>query len=233
MITDRLLGELKRLGFIGSIAYYVPRVVSRISRGRCKIFPIAFYAQPVGTMRLVREEANTGVTVAPLSPTTLSEATFGRPEGVIAERFLSGQICIAAVKDTVLMGFIWISTGALKERLVRCEFEPFPIGAVAWDYDIYIVPRYRLGRTFARLWDGAREYMRQRGFKASVSWIELSNVGSIRAHLRIGARRVGWAVFVTAWDAQVTFCSVPPFFHWSSPGGRPARLRVDADLASL
>src|SRR5690606_9057369 len=130
------LNDLRRLGWIGSIAYYLPRLVSVLSVGYLKIFPIAFYAQPVRTERLLGGSAETEVTVGVLSPESVPEARFGRPEGVIPERFEAGHTCIGVVKGSDLHGFMWISTGPVRERRVRCVFEPSPPGDVAWDYDI-------------------------------------------------------------------------------------------------
>lgn len=225
MSARSALRDLRRLGFVGSAAYYIPRAVARVSRGRCTIFPIAFYAVPVPTDELVRD-TGTGITVKALSHDSIPESKFGRPDGVVAQRFAAGHTCIGAANGSDLMGFMWISLDDVEERLVRCVFEPGPKGQVAWDYDFFIAPRYRLGRTFARLWDGARSYLTECGVRASISWIEPSNIGSIRAHERLGARRVGWAAFVSLWGAQLTVCSVPPYFHWSAPGGAAVRIRV-------
>lgn len=223
-----LLNELRRLGWVGSFAYYVPRFVSVVTAGRCKIFPIAFYAQPVRSQSLLRDSADNGITVGVLSPESVPEPSFGRPEGVIPERFESGHTCIGVIKDSDLQGFMWLSTGPVHERRVRCVFEPNPPGRAAWDYDVFVAPRHRFGRTFARLWDGAWKYLDAQGYKTTLSWIELSNVDSVRAHTRLGAQKVGWAVFVVAWSTQLTISSCRPYVHWSPPGGKPVRLRVDA-----
>lgn len=228
-----LLGSVRHLGFKGAAAYYIPRAVSMATRGGCKVLPLAFYVLPVRGERLLANGKDGNLKVELLAPEAISEEAFGRPEGVVAARFAKGDSCLGVLGASGLVGFMWLSDGPVAERLVNCVFEPGPKGLVAWDYDFFIAPRYRMGRAFAKLWDGAMDHLEAAGYKATVSWIEMSNVNSIRAHLRLGARKVGWAVFITILNAQLTLSSFRPYFHWTSPHGAPMKIKIEVEQTTL
>lgn len=214
------------MGRLGGTFYLIDRALVRLSRRRVRLRGYWFCMQPVARQARVQIKPGDAWQVGPIGPQQLPEAAFGRPSGAVPARFADGSICIAAVRGDELGGFMWLNFGPLRERLVRCVFEPLPAGEVCWDYDFFIAPKYRLGRIFARLWDAADEMMRSRGVRATVSWVEFSNLASTRAHERLGARRVGWAAFLTLGVVQVTFASVRPFVHVAWTAGSFCHLRV-------
>jgi len=218
----------KGLGRLGGTFYLIDRVLARLSRRRLRLLGYWFYMQPVAPQPRVQIKAGDAWQLGPIGPQRLPEAAFERPAGAIPARFADGSICVAAIRGDELGGFMWLKFGPVRERLVRCVFEPLPANEACWDYDFYIAPKYRLGRLFARLWDAADELMRSRGVRATVSWVEFSNLASARAHERLGARRVGWGVFLKLGVVQVTFASVRPFVHiaWTPRSACLLRIRI-------
>src|SRR5690606_27821891 len=97
----------------------------------------------------------------------------------------------------------------------RCDFRLEPAELAAWDFDIYVAPEHRMGRTFARLWEGANSYLRARGVEWSMSRISAYNAGSFKSHARLGARVVGRASFLFLGPLQLAWMSVPPYAHLS------------------
>jgi len=224
----RLRVDLRQMGFAAWSVYAVSTLVSRLSFDRVRVLALRFYAQPVAQDRLLPPRpASDPIRVTSIGRETFAAEAFERPAEAIRDRFDDGSLCIAATKGDALLGFMWLQTGVLRERLVRCRMHALPADRVAWDFDFHIEPKYRLGRLFARLWDRAYENLRERGVEATVSWIRFENRGSEHAHLRLGARRMGWAVFVTIFEHQFLLSSMRPLFAHAGPG-RCADLYVDA-----
>lgn len=216
------------MGFAGWSVYAVSRLISRLSFGRITILALRFYVQPVPQNPLLPPRpASDPIQVLRIGHEAFSAEAFERPAEAIRDRFDDGSLCIAATKDDSLVGFMWLQTGVLRERLARCRMHALPADRVAWDFDLHIEPKYRLGRLFARLWDAAFENLRERGIEATVSWIRFENRSSEHAHLRLGARRMGWVVFVTIFEHQFLLGSLRPVFAYSRPGSS-ADLYVDA-----
>lgn len=223
---------------LGRASYFADRALERGSGGKARLHAMWFYSQPVPPARAPASEApgTTGragtpratgsIVVRGLRAGEIDEAAFQRPPGIVAARFRAGSECIGALRGDELLGYAWIESAAVDELLVRAVFEPSPRGRVAWDYDVWIAPKHRLGRVFARLWEATHDMLRERGVEATVSWIAMRNEASIRAHERMGARRVGWAVFLAIGRLQLTLASVRPFVHVGWPGRPPVRLRV-------
>ena len=153
--------------------------------------------------------ARGAVVVREIRAGELDPELFERPPGAVDERFASGSRCIAACDGDRLAGYMWLHCGALRERLVDCDFEALPNERAWWDYDLEVMPKYRLGRTFARLWDAAFAMMRENGIEHSVSWILWSNTDSVRAHERMGARKVGWLILLDAFGLKIGLQSSP------------------------
>ncbi len=128
---------------------------------------------------------------------------FPRPAKVIRERFAQGARCWVAFKEGAPVGCQWLLNGPYLEDEVRCRFIPLPEGRVAWDFDVYVAPDFRMGRLFLLLWDTANQWMREQGITCSASRIDTLNLQSIRSHQRMGARIVGNAWFLTLGRIQL------------------------------
>lgn len=221
--------DIRQMGLAGWLFYAMDRALNRVSNGRIRILSLRFYVQPLPKERLVPVRENDPVRVGPISPSALDLAAFGRPIDAIQERFDAGSTCIAARREDELLGFMWLQKGTLKERLVRCHMRVEPSARVVWDYDFFIQPRYRVGRLFGRLWDAASASLRDQGVEATVSWIRLENRASEQAHSRLGARRIGWAVFLELFGCQAMASSFPPYLSYS---GKRGRVTLVIDLRS-
>lgn len=224
----RVRDDLRRMGLGGWLVHASSKLVARLSFGRVRVLALRFYVQPVARARLLPpRRAADSIRVEPVTRQAFTAEDFGRPADAIRDRFDDGAVCIAAVKGDALLGFMWLQQDVLRERLVRCRLHALPADRVAWDFDFHIEPQYRLGRLFARLWDRAFDTLRERGIDATVSWIRFENRSSEHAHLRLGARRLGWAVFVTAFEHQLMLGSMRPLLAYARPG-ETADLYVDA-----
>jgi hypothetical protein len=145
---------------------------------------------------------------------------------VIQWRYRQGAICLGAFEGTHFLGYVWLLLGAYEEDEVRCRFIPMPEGKAAWDFDVYVVPRYRFGMGFLRLWDEANRYLKERGIQWTMSRISAFNAVSLASHRRLGARVVGHAVFVVLGPCQLAVTTVFPFVRLSIGTRNEPRIRV-------
>jgi hypothetical protein len=140
-----------------------------------------------------------------------------RPSSVIAARFAQRARCLAATVEggSRLAGFLWFVPGAYEEDEVRARFRPQPEGAAVWDFDVSILPQYRMSRLFSYLWARAAAELAREGVMHSMSRISAFNGASLAAHRRLGARVVGQALFICIGRWQLMMSNVSPRFHLS------------------
>ena len=221
-----LADTVQRLGWVNSIFYLAALLIARLSGGRSRIIRYYFVAQPVpapararGGSKLTIRQAQAGDPIV---------AQFPRPRRVVARRFANGATCLVAHDADAFAGFIWLQFGPYDEDEVRCRYTTLPAERTAWDFDVYVHPTYRKGRTFARLWDAANDLLRERGVDWTVSRISAFNVESLRSHAHFGARRIRTATFVRLRSVQLLFTIGRPWVHVSLGPESPPQLRLHA-----
>lgn len=139
---------------------------------------------------------------------------------VIEYRATQNAVCLGAFKDGRMIGCLWLCLGPYREDEVRCNFVPSPSGRAAWDFDVYLRPEHRLGLGFTRLWDEANRFLRARNIRWSISRISVFNRSSLTSHAKLGARRIGSALFLRRRKLQLMLASLPPYLHLSLGGSR-------------
>jgi hypothetical protein len=177
-------------------------VLQRLSGGRAAIAPYLLVAQPVGNPALAEVRADAQTVVQRVGPGHPLLAAFPRPAEVIAQRFADGAECWAATVKGEFAGHIWIARGCYVEDEVRCVYRIAEPAIGVWDYDVYVEPRYRLGRTMGRLWKAVDQELAAQGVRWTFSRINRFNSASIKAHHRLGAKAVGQLVFGIAGTFQ-------------------------------
>ncbi|MEF7616851.1 hypothetical protein V4F39_23255 [Aquincola sp. MAHUQ-54] len=210
----------KERGWAVTLMYVAHRILQGVSRGHGGVFPYVLVAQPIGrgSYAQVRDDARTVVRVVDADdPVT---ASFPRPAAINRQRWAAGATCYAAESGGELAGTIWIQRTRYLEDEVCCEYRLADPAVSAWDFDVYVVPRLRLGRTMGRLWKAVDADLAARGVQWSFSRISLFNAASISSHARLGAVSVGRVVFVRIGRAQVAFLGRWPGVH-ASLGRRP------------
>lgn len=194
------------MGFVDATLLAVDRVLDRLTGGRARCFKYYFMAQPVPAAPRAPVRS-TGIAVEELRQGDPRLAELDRPADELRRRFAASCRCLAAWQGGALTGFMWFTTGQYEEDEVRCTFRLDPRDHAVWDLDVHIVPRYRLGRSFALLWDAAFAAMRAQGARWTLSRVSAFKPESMRAHQRLGARRTGWAVFLLLGSVQFTLTS--------------------------
>ena len=204
------------IGNWNTCLYATSRALAALSGDRVRIVKYYFMAQPVAAPSEAEHERGGSFTFEFVAPGRVQFSGLDRPASVIAARFAQGAHCLVANdRDARFAGFLWFIVGPYDEDEVRARFEPRPRGEAAWDFDVTILPRYRMGRLFGYLWQRASAELASRGIRHSLSRISAFNGPSLASHRRLGARVVGQALFVCAGRIQLMRASVSPRWHLS------------------
>ena len=194
--------------------YALSRLLSALFGERVRIVKYYFAAQPVSGAQGAGTSGSFELQWAERDSPLFSQVD--RPPKVIAARFAMGARCLAAtVNGSELAGFLWFVIGPYDEDEVRARFIPSPPGTASWDFDVTILPRFRMGRLFSYLWRRASGELAGQGVTHSVSRISAFNPVSIASHTRLGARLVGKATFVCIGNWEMMRASMPPRWHVS------------------
>ena len=224
-IVKKIRKSIKDLGFFTSVLYALSKVASKLS-SRSGVFYYVFVRQPVAEERQLPPKKGTTFNIIILDKDEPVLDTLPRPKDVIQQRFNREYICIAATKDDRIVGCIWLSLGPYIEDEVRSTFVPLPEGEAAWDFDVYIDPKYRLGFLFLKLWDEANRYMRERGYSATISRISGFNRQSLTSHQRMGAKLIGRAIYLCVFSMQIVVATKKPHVHLSFPRNDPPEFEL-------
>jgi hypothetical protein len=225
-----LADAVRQLGWLNGILFLTSRVLEKLSGGSCKIVKYWVVAQPVALSPDRRQDRPVvaRLRVELSSPSHPLVHHSPRPMEVIGRRFRDGAVCFVATFEGSFAGFLWIQQGPYEEDEVRCLFAPEPAQRVAWDFDVYVEPRFRLGRAFSELWSAAQRYLAERGYTWTMSRISAFNPQSLRVHERLGARKVASALFLLAGRLQISMLTKRPFVHVSMRARSRPTLRVAA-----
>lgn len=207
------------LGWGDGLLYSLDRALGALTGGRCRVFKYHLVLQPVPAHELTALPKSSKTRVFHASPTDDIIRGIPRPADVIARRFRDGAVCLAAENAGNLVGFIWIALDRYDEDEVRCEYVLAPTGEVAWDFDAYVAPEFRMSRVFVQLWEAANEYLRVHW---TASRISAFNPASLASHKRFGAEHCHTALFLVVGPLQLTLLSLAPYVHLSAgQSGRP------------
>ena len=218
---------VRELGPSGVLCYLLHRLGGK-SGGILGVHRYLLVAQPVAQQSLLPARRGRSLAVRRLDPEDPRLLALPLDRRVLAYRAAQGALCFAAFKEEAVVGCLWLCLDGYEEDEVRCRYQPLPSGAASWDFDVYLLPERRSGLGFARLWDEANAFLRERGVTTSWSRISAFNPGSLASHARLGARIAGRATFFRLGPCQVMKASLPPYWHLSfRRAGRPA-LQLDS-----
>src|SRR5436190_16699511 len=208
-VFAKLKSTVAMMGAGNASLYALSRVLTAVFGARVRIVKYYFAAQPVSAATGADASGSFALQWASCDSPLFSQVE--RPPKVIAARFAMGARCLAAtVNGSELAGFLWFVIGPYDEDEVRARFIPLPPGKASWDFDVTVMPRFRMGRLFSYLWPRASGELAGQGVTHSVSRISAFNPVSIASHKRLGARIVGKATFVCVGKWQMMRASMPP-----------------------
>lgn len=221
---------MRELGLSGTLCYALQRAGAK-SGGLLAVHRYHLVAQPVAAAPLLPARRGRSIAVRRLDPCDPALLALPLDESVLAYRAAQGALCFGAFKQDEIIGCLWLCLSGYDEDEVRCRYQPAPAGKASWDFDVYLAPAHRSGLGFARLWDEANAFLRQRGVAFSWSRISAFNPASLTSHARLGARVAGQATFLRLGPCQLMIASLPPRWHLSfRKNSRPSlSLRNPAD----
>jgi hypothetical protein len=223
--VDRCLSPFREFGPGAGLVYVAGRVLRSLSPSLDLLY-YEFMAQPIPEVAVVPERVVRDIELRKIERGAPEVGRMPAREDIKESRFDQGAVCYGAYRRDEWLGFIWLAFGRYEEDEVRCTFEPRPAGQAVFDFDFYIFPEHRLGRAFVAMWARVNELLRERGVRWTFSRITRFNVASRNAHARMGARRVGRALFLKAGSFEAMLSSVPPYVSVSLRRRVPVVLEV-------
>jgi hypothetical protein len=202
--------------------------LNAISGGWARLIRYHIVVQPIADGSAVQASRSPVAQVREIFAGDSVTGDFPRPAAIVRERFASGARCFVAEYRGRFAGHIWLASPVYEEDEVRCRFELEDPHLSVWDFDVYVEPAYRMGRTFQQLWRQVNLELASSGLRWSFSRISAFNPASLSAHRRLGARAIGTASFLRLGRLEIMFSSLAPYFHlgWN-PASRPViRLRA-------
>ncbi len=213
------------LGYTNGLLYLLGRSMQALSGGRFYLIRYYLVAQPVPQpfVPVCRSSENDKVLEVKAQDPIAKD--FPRPDSVIQARFEKNHVCLVATNKNMFSGFLWFARGSYDEDEVHCRFVLAAPNTTAWDFDVHVEPRFRLGRTFARLWDAANERYASMGIKWSISRISAFNQQSLQSHGRMGLQFLHTLTFLCLGPLQIGLLSCAPYLNicWNE-SNRPSVL---------
>jgi hypothetical protein len=232
-MLEKLTSPFREFGWLAGLLYAVDRVLQRLSP-RLRLYFYELLVQPVPEGPLLPTRLSRGLEMRELAPGAPEIALMPARHDIKESRFKQNAICLGAFQKGQFIGHIWFCFHAYEEDEVRCTFV-LPEGHEAvFDFDLFLFPQYRiLGLGFVGIWNGANEFLRSRGVKCSFSRLTRFNLVSRRAHMQLGAQRVGRVFVLQAWQVEFTIATVPPYVHLSLGKRDRVRLKLCSDAGVL
>lgn len=226
-LSDTLREIFTGFGWKDGSLYLLSRSLNR-ARRNWNLYKYYLVAQPVSQVSLLAPTRGKNLIVRRIEQDDPLVAQMDRPPEVITMRYRQGSVCLGALKGDELAGFLWLHFGPFSEDEVRCHFVPDPQTECAWDFDVYVAPKYRFSYAFARLWDEANMLLRERDIRWTMSRISAFNKASLASHAKLGIQVVGSAVYIALGNIQLTFATQKPWLHLSLARDTAPKLRVPA-----
>jgi hypothetical protein len=228
----RLTSPFKEFGCFAGLLYAVDRVLQRLSPG-VRLYFYELVVQPISEQPLLPSRLSREFEMREISFDDPEIARMPARPDIKESRFKQNAICLGAFQKNQFIGHIWFCLHAYEEDEVRCTFVLPEGNKAAFDFDIFLFPEHRMGLGFVRIWNGANEFLRRRGVKYSFSRLTRFNLASRRAHMRLGARRIGRLFVLQAWQVEFMVATVPPYVHLSLGKQDRVRLKLRPDAYFL
>lgn len=208
-MLQRLAGPFREFGLFPGLIYAIHRLLSGLSP-RLGLLYHDWMVQPIPEKPLLPPGLAKAYETREIpNGDPLIDRMPLRPE-VPALRFAQNAICLGTFRKGELVGYIWLSFGLYNEDAARCTFVLQPKSESVFDFDLYVLEKYRMGMGFAAVWDGAADYLRRRGIRHSYSRLDHFNQASAAAHKHLRWRRVGRAIILRLWTVEVIVADIPP-----------------------
>ncbi|MGH8218553.1 MAG: hypothetical protein ACREUT_08310 [Steroidobacteraceae bacterium] len=221
----RLISPFQEFGLLCGTLYALDRVLSRLSP-QLRVLVYELMVQPISPTPILPSRLARKLSVRVLERGHPDLAAVVAPQAVQHARFSQSSICLGTYSGEHLIGYVWLCFERYEEDEARCTFIVNPRGQAVFDFDLVVLPEYRMGLGFAGLWHGTNEYLRARGISWSFSRLTRFNIASRRAHGHLRWRRVGAAVIFKFWSVEIIASTIAPYLYLSPSGRSRARIAL-------
>jgi hypothetical protein len=223
----RATSPFREFGWLAGGLYICDRILQRLSPALGLHF-YEFVAQPVSTKPLLPAGLSRNLSAAEIGPGHPDLSLMPARDDIKRRRFEQGARCIATYRKNELIGYVWYARRRYEEDEVRCTYVLVDESRSAFDFDVYVMPSQRAGIAFSGIWQSANEHFASEGINFTYSRVSRFNLASRRAHARLGARPLGWGVFLRLGAVELMVASMSPF-AWATFGqGQRVALRLRA-----
>lgn len=222
----RLTSPFKEFGLFAGLIYLIAQVLEWLAVG-ISLHLHDLMVLPVSDKKMLPPEASNGIEIREIKPGDPELDLMPVSTATVESRFMQSAVCLGAFQKGGLIGYIWLCLDEYEEDVVRCTYALNPSGKSAFDFDLYIFPQYRMGRGFARIWDGAYNFLHRRGIRYTFSRMTRFNLASRRAHAHLGCKRVGTAIYLAFGKKELMLASIAPYWHLSLQESVRARLQLN------
>lgn len=211
---QRLFDPFKTFGVWDGTLYVVHRLLQRISP-RCGLFVYDVTAQAVTAKPLLPERWAKNLRYMEIPRGHPAVEAMPAREDIKQQRFEQGAICLGVYRDEQLLGYIWYCFGRYDEDEVRFRYELTDAQHTVFDFDLYILPEYRMGIGFAAVLHFANQYLRSKGVEYSFSRLTRFNLASRRSHSHVGLVTVASTYCLQLGAVEIVVSSTFPFIAMS------------------
>ena len=229
-VFDKVVTLFREFGVGGGLLYACDRMLSRVS-SNLRVHAYELTVQPIaGAPASPRRASKLRIREVGYDDPAMARMPV-RP-AVMQARRAQRATCLGAFRNETLVAYMWFCRDTYDEDEVRCTYV-LPAGdGCVFDFDFYVFPEHRMGTAFAALWNGATEFLNERGVRETWGRLTRFNLASRRAHGHLGARVAGRAVFIRLGTLEIMCATLAPYVHVSLT--RRVRLRlVAAERAAL
>ena len=204
-----MLAKLKKtyreLGTADTLLYMLDKALVKLTFNSLLIHKYYITRQPVTSSLSVPATKALDIEIKQLASDDPVLKEMDRPSTTLQQRYALGGQCFAAFKKDQFAGNLWLNFDQYQEDEVRCRYILQPTGHAAWDYDVFVMPKYRFSYVFAKLWDHANQVMHSRGIRYVYSRINYYNISSLQSHKRLGSLVYGTVYFINIGSMQLMF----------------------------
>jgi len=209
---SNLTSLFKRLSFGAFCALCLHKALRRLSKNNA-VHYYHFYRQPIKARNQQERQRRSAFSFDWHESFSPLMQQLPRPEHRLRDRFLQKTSCLLGTKGDKIISCAWFAYGSYEEDEVWCQYNFSKSEQTVWDYDIFVDPKYRLGRAFYVTWQTASADLYTRGFRSTLSRISAYNPNSIKSHEKLGAQHCGSALFLKLARVQLMVSNKHPFLH--------------------
>jgi hypothetical protein len=225
----RACSPFREFGAGAGSLYVIDRVLRRVSPS-LGLQVYEFMVQPIGTTRLLPPGLSKNLVAEEIGQGHPAVAEMPARADIKQARFEHGARCLGVYRKGQLLGYSWFTRDRYEEDEVRCTYLLEDRAASIFDFDLYVLPQYRLGIGFLGVWHMMNETLAPQGVRYTFSRLTRFNLASRRAHAHLGWKRVGSAVFVQAWRTELMLATMAPWVALTWKPGQRVQLRLRPDV---